>query len=194
VEWSNLLYACHDCNKNGAKGTRFPLENPKNRIKNPTFDSKTGLPTNTHITDLDAIEKPLLLNPEVTEPRNHLAINAIGEIYAINQSAKGEASIEVCRLQRQSLLLPRQKIIDNFVTRIKDQLDFYFDGKDRLSIEQLRNQIFGIFQEIREADHKSKEYTLVAYSIWQDIKGMLLTDFSPYRQDLIMTLFVDFNE
>ncbi len=124
VEWSNLLYACHDCNKVGAKGTRFPLENPKDRIKLPKFNSKTGLPINTHITDLDKIEKPLLINPEVTEPRNHLAINAIGEIYVLNKSPQGEATIQVCRLYRDTLLLARRGMIDDFACRIKEQLDF----------------------------------------------------------------------
>lgn len=190
VEWSNLLYACHECNKVGAKGTRFPLEDTKNRIKIPQFDSKTGLPTNTHITDLDAIEKPLLLNPEVTEPRNHLAINAIGEIYELNGSAIGKTTIEICRLQSQPLLLARQEIIDRFSVQIKRQLEFYIAGD--LTIEQLKKQIFAIFQEIKEAGNETKPYALVAYCIGQDIKNMLLSERKEILQRLVLRFFEEF--
>lgn len=139
---------------------------------------------------MDAIEKPLLLNPEVTEPRNYLIINAIGEIYALNQSAKGEKTISICRLYRDTLILARKTIIDNFANRIKQQLEFYIAGD--LTIEQLKKQIFAIFQEIKDADNEAKEYTLVAYCIGQDIKNMLLSERKEILQRLVLRFFEEF--
>ena len=71
-EWSNLLYACIDCNrintkkhggKTVGKGTRFPVEGK-------------------HATEPggDVNERPLLLNPMVDEPDEHLSINKRGFI------------------------------------------------------------------------------------------------------------------
>lgn len=102
-EWSNLLYACGECNrihtkKHGGvpvgKGTRFPVDGE-------------------HATEPgeEAKERPLLLNPLVDEPNDHLSIDETGIIR--EDSKSGEVSSRIFGLNiRQSLITDRLQAIE----------------------------------------------------------------------------------
>lgn len=193
IEWTNLLYACHACNRTGAKGTHFPLENAQKRVLTPVLDAQ-GLPTNTNITDLDQQEKPLLINPEITEPRKHLKINYLGNIVAVNQSKHGAKSIEVYDLKRENLNKRRSNIIQGFREDILQQLKFYYQNDNPLNIKQLKQQLFAIFEKIAKNDNATEPFTLVAYSILTDIENVLLidSDFLPEHKRLVLDIFLEF--
>lgn len=103
-EWSNLLYACIDCNrinkkKHGGvlvgKWSRFPVDGE-------------------HATEPggEVNERPRLLNPLVDEPDEHLSIDETGIIR--EESERGEVSSRILGLNiRQSLITDRLKAIED---------------------------------------------------------------------------------
>lgn len=66
--WSNLFFACDDCNRAGAKGNRFPIEAGQARISAPT----APLLKLKRIHHAVAGEPALLINPRVDDPFEHL--------------------------------------------------------------------------------------------------------------------------
>lgn len=110
AKWSNLLIACADCNRPRTqldhdmtnrvigKSTYFPLAIEALRAKGPN-----GL----------HLEKPLLLNPCVDNPSDHLVFLDDGRVEAANIggviSEKGEATIYYCGLARSELLQMRSR-------------------------------------------------------------------------------------
>jgi uncharacterized protein (TIGR02646 family) len=90
-EWTNLLLACPTCNQK--KKERFPLNDENKRLTGPgadnfRVDSKVLLG-----------ENPLLLNPELDDPREHLVylpqVNGKIEIALQGTSEKGKTTITV---------------------------------------------------------------------------------------------------
>jgi 5-methylcytosine-specific restriction endonuclease McrA len=176
AEWTNLLLACYDCNRNGVKGTRFPIKDKRNRISAPTDFS---------IQVLDEIEQPLLINPEVTNPANHLRVKKDGHLYPIQKSDKGKVTMEICKLDREPLLIKRQEIIDNFKNRIDFQLRQRYLSINPLTTEQLEAQLFLIFEDIAKQCTEEMEFTLIGYSIISYFKDMILDDIEePFRKEV----------
>ena len=103
-EWSNLLYACWDCNRinkqkygnvSVGKGARFPVKGK-------------------HATEPggEVNERPLLLNPMVDEPDEHLSIDKRGVI--TEKSERGRVTIRILGLNiRESLIKDRLKAIED---------------------------------------------------------------------------------
>lgn len=91
-EWTNLLFACEDCNRI-RKRQLFPLANdPAGRAR-------------THHDDLTQ-EAPLLLNPTTSpDPATHLTFDS--EV-AIGLTAVGSASVAAYSLNRVALLAVRR--------------------------------------------------------------------------------------
>lgn len=96
-EWENLIYCCKECNQ--YKGNYFPVY--EERMK----DSKSN----------PSLEIPLLLNPYQDNPEEHIKINENCHFEGISLS--GKQTIELLRLNRQSLILEREKI-KNKIDRI----------------------------------------------------------------------------
>ncbi len=90
--WSNLSYACPDCNEY-RKRDRFPLMVEADRARN-------------HHGNV-AAEQPLLLDPYgVKDPREHITFR--GEA-PIPGTAEGEATIEILALDRTTLARDRYR-------------------------------------------------------------------------------------
>jgi hypothetical protein len=86
----NLLPSCTKCNAGHGKGNQFPLSDPANRV---------------FIHGIALIrELPLLLNPYVDRPEDHLTFDAeLGTVQVRNGSVIGEASIRGYQLDREPL-------------------------------------------------------------------------------------------
>lgn len=67
--WSNLYFSCIKCNKNGNKGSLFPIEQGTLRSAAPTAPLANPIPNNYY--DFSA-EKCLLIEPRVDNPLEHL--------------------------------------------------------------------------------------------------------------------------
>ena len=111
--WENLFYSCHDCNGQRelldvptgierlmGKLDRFPLADEAKRAKAPGDECN---------------ETPLLLNPCLDNPEEHLEFFDAGEDRASLRhkggSAKGECSIETFALNRLDLVKARQELV-----------------------------------------------------------------------------------
>jgi uncharacterized protein (TIGR02646 family) len=92
-EWTNLVPTCPECNF--TKGGRFPVR----RRRAPVGSLGTELLT----------EEPLLLDPFVDNPEEHLVFTEAGNL--VSQTERGEATIEVLALNRLALVDARAKHI-----------------------------------------------------------------------------------
>ncbi len=101
MEWTNLVYACQKCNGKGAKGTKFPI------IRQRIYQENKDINGNIIYTDFDAnddflqSEEPLLLHPEIDEPKDHLSFKNNGKLIGITQ--RGRETIKICKLNRDLL-------------------------------------------------------------------------------------------
>ncbi|WP_264213396.1 AAA family ATPase [Leisingera thetidis] len=109
--WDNLLAACIDCNRQrnhlskmepsvqtSGKGNRFPLVDEAQRACSPSDDIGR--------------EQPLLLNPTMDEPSNHLVFDADGMVHS--DTERGNATIAVLGLNRVGLVQARQRVMTTF--------------------------------------------------------------------------------
>jgi hypothetical protein len=185
-EWSNLLLACQKCNQQGAKGNRFPIEG--NRLFTPTAD-----PTHyfiLHQTMLD--EKPLLLNPELVDPIDHLELDQNGGLQG--KSEQGRISIEIYNLNRDGLITRRLKIIQEFVHRINKQLLERFDPSvsNPLTPNQFQRQMVIIFEDLIEGQLPHVEYSFVYISFLKQFDTLVLPHIDHAFQPEIKTAFQTF--
>ena len=116
ADWENLFPSCIDCNRERSqirvasggnrikaktgKTNKFPLARGSRRAKRP----------NQHLR-----EQPLLLNPCCDDPQNHLRFTDEGMVLPSlgpreAQVPKGEATIEVCGLDRDNLVRERRAL------------------------------------------------------------------------------------
>ncbi|WP_204346195.1 AAA family ATPase [Psychroserpens algicola] len=111
-DWDNLLVACNVCNrsyysKSGKRGkaNRFPLLDESKRA----FSPKNPI----------SKETPLILNPCVDEPENHLTYTDDGKVSS--RTKQGQTSIMVLGLNRPELVEARKKTIvqiNNHINRL----------------------------------------------------------------------------
>lgn len=93
-DWNNLLLACKRCNGASNKGNLFPLKDPSKRAQH------NGL----SIAD----EEPLLINPSVMDPQEHISFH---QEVAKGITPEGKVSVEVLGLNR--LQESRLKVLNN---------------------------------------------------------------------------------
>ena len=97
--WSNLMYACEQCNRTYKKNY-FPLKDSAKRF-------------NPDVRDISQ-EEPLLINPyEEEHPENHLSFTGT-KIQALTN--KGDASITYYGLARKELDEPRREVYNDINT------------------------------------------------------------------------------
>jgi uncharacterized protein YoaH (UPF0181 family) len=97
-EWQNIVPACSKCNT--YKGNQFPVA--KVHAARPALGCRTT-------TELNAHEEPLLLHPYFDDPGEHLVVGERGVIAAKGKSPRGQATIDVCRLDREPLTNARAR-------------------------------------------------------------------------------------
>lgn len=79
-EWSNLILSCERCNN--AKSNHFPIQG--DRITTPQANYLEWRADSKSLLN----EKPLLLNPELDHPENHLIFFPDGSIQGRDERAK----------------------------------------------------------------------------------------------------------
>jgi len=100
-QWENLLLSCPDCNRTrrhegvaSGKSNRFPLEDETKRA----FD-----------IDDEMREKPLLLDPTIDNPADHLVYDWEGQV--LSDTLRGQMTIAIIGLNRPSLVMARKRAI-----------------------------------------------------------------------------------
>lgn len=181
-EWSNLLLACSKCNGKGAKGNFFPILG--NRIQNGTPFDDAGIFIRTSlIADRPSLinEKPLLLNPELDYPEQHLTFRYLGSLDGL--SVKGKKSIDIYRLNRDSLLKRRQEIVDRYVKQLKRIL--FKAKRGDYNPKGYKNTLRELFEEIEYTNIKTQEYILWRWHIFNHFSDCILSRISvTYRRPI----------
>lgn len=109
-DWQNLVPACSKCNT--YKANQFPVANA--HCVRPAVGCETT-------TELNAYEQPLLLHPYFDDPGEHLEVGEQGVIAA--KSPRGQATIEVCRLNRDPLKDARAREQRSAWREVKELMD-----------------------------------------------------------------------
>lgn len=127
--WSNLFYSCTDCNN--AKGTYFPLLNPKKRAKD-------------HLNDeLCKDEQPKLIDLVNEDPRKFIEYKLLEPFGIPGQNyLRGETMINAVGLRNENMLDERTAHW-KFVLSVKENAERVINklkGKDREEEIQIYNR------------------------------------------------------
>ncbi len=191
-EWTNLLPSCHDCNKGGGgKGTKFPIINDARRQSLPIFTATGALDTSAcgaHNTPLIE-ERPYLLHPEIDQPENCLQVNSIGELSGTDAEGRGEKTKEICNLNRENLLVARQKIVDRF----KEELEKIIGICTRRNLGRqalLEELEIVIIDHIEGGIDEDKPFSLVALQCVMRYEEIILPLFpNEEERELLINVF-----
>lgn len=134
-EWTNLLPACVQCNRDGGKHAKFPVIGRRvlspSILHNGELDLESFKASNKPLID----EEPYLLHPEIDLPEDYFGFEIDNEfkgirICGIDERGRGEQTINICKLNRHNLLLQRVEIvIDDFRRSVKGVFDKYANGR-----------------------------------------------------------------
>jgi hypothetical protein len=164
-EWSNLIPSCRTCNAEGAKGTKFPVAG--NRITGPSF--LDGALNQQHCLAHEkplSEEKPLLLHPEIDNPKIFLAFEPDPEkkgvgIKGIDAGGRGSETIRICALDKPHVS----------ISRIQDALYFFIQSIDT-RFKEIENGILPVdnfpkaikqtfLQAVDNAGNEKMQHTLL---------------------------------
>jgi len=151
-EWSNLLLACPKCNEQGAKGNRFPISNIRVSVHSHQYLADTS-----PLID----ENPLLLNPEIDNPREHFIFDVYGKIES--STIRGIATIEICKLDRINLNHNRKKEIIDDVFKILKPIILGFESNISIPKETFIIMLKNIFQDLENMQNPSNSYSLLGW-------------------------------
>ena len=163
-EWTNLLPACHDCNKNGVKGNHFPIEGTRKstfKDNNGTIDLDANQLMSAYLQD----EKPLLLNPETPnfDPFVYFEFNNVGQL--LPKSGKktfkfrqADETIKIIQLNRDKLFGFRKNAIQKI---FRGWLKEYYKDflTEKILKEYFEQQVLKIIQGIFENANPKEEYS-----------------------------------
>lgn len=104
--WSNLLFSCRNCNQSPAKVDKFPIEAGSKRLV--AEEEPPGA------------EMPLILDPYIDEPMNHLVFKrarfGLRERWGpIPLTTRGKRTIEILLLDRDDLLDLYEKHVEDHI-------------------------------------------------------------------------------
>lgn len=170
-EWSNLLLSCDCCNRTHKKN-HFPL-------------SASGIRSKT-TTDNLMLEEPLLLDPTVDEPNEHIGYR---EHVLFPKTERGKATIEKVGLNRKVDLIEdfetRVKILDGLIGRRErhyQKLKHHWEQLERLSdtLESLVEIGSSVLQMPPEFWEKLDEIQVTVDEEWRAIEGYISDPQEPY--------------
>ncbi|MFT7035372.1 MAG: hypothetical protein ACJA2S_003896 [Cyclobacteriaceae bacterium] len=176
-EWSNLLPACHDCNKKRSKSTKFPIEGA--RVNAPVINA--GIYRfNDHNLLARRLKRelPLLVHPEEPDfsPEAYFKFDKSGWMSpAANSSTRkyrrAKETIEnIIRLNRDPLFLNERKDgLRIYEKRLLSIFLLYFKNHQEhgkaAADSNLQHGFYDIMKEIREKGSPDKEYSF----FWSDV-------------------------
>jgi len=143
--WENLLLSCERCNRQ-CKKNLFPLLDDDKRA-------------HCHQDDI-AMETPLLINPTVTDPKNHIGFR--DEIpYPIDDSPYGKTTIAALGLDREELNEIRRTKLD----KLKILADIIKVAEASPNQEDLRQQAEKAHQFLLKSISPQAEYSAMVAAI-----------------------------
>lgn len=164
--WDNLLPSCPDCNRARnhrshvtgkqiklGKANRFPLEDEDKRATKPENEQK---------------EMPLLLNPCVDKPEDHLEFRE-GVLRPMSDDAgplheKARTSIEVYALNRPLLIQSRLEVLKHvnlFIGTIRDAIEDEAAASGQAVKQRLRKRIHRRMADLEQISGPEHQFTLM---------------------------------
>ncbi|WP_432983964.1 hypothetical protein [Dactylosporangium sp. CA-233914] len=167
-EWRNIVPACDQCNSGDGKQDQFPIAGRRvlavDELTNPN-----------DVTELDAIEQPLLLHPYSDDPERHLVFGLAGAVGPRDGSAKGRETIAVCRLDRAALMDDRARLQEQVRTEVA--LAFLEAGRGEMTLA-------AALERVREKHAGTRaEYSAAGRQALLDAVGDLADQAARYRAD-----------
>lgn len=199
-EWTNLFPACHDCNKNGVKGNRFPIAGIRATV--PLLPNGT-INENEMDFESDSLltkEKPLLLHPEDPkfDPFYYFKFDNKGKIMEVGRGdsdrfKRANATIEIVDLNREKLQIHRRKKeIKDLQYQIKG---FYLNYlRDRYELdenrasERLKRDFFRVLNIIKRKANPKEEYSFFWNYLFLNIGIVLQTCLKPKYRTIFLEL------
>lgn len=170
-EWTNLLPACHDCNKRGVKGNRFPIAGIRQTspiLREGVIDANE---LNAHTSQELLAEEALLLHPEQVnfDPFNYFKMNSNGEVLPRGgngtlRKRKAQSTIDTVCLNREKLkLIFRKASINRLVQHIKgiylNYLKDYINQGEERALERFKSDYFAILDQIVSNARPTEKYS-----------------------------------
>ncbi|NJK31730.1 MAG: hypothetical protein HC927_04535 [Deltaproteobacteria bacterium] len=133
-DWRNLLLSCESCNRpntRSADGRRigkwdhFPLADESKRAEAPGGEAE---------------EEPLLINPLVEDPGEHLAVTKEGVLFAVDGSKRGQACIDLLGLNDRDLPDERGRAYED-AYRMYTELLLARLGQNHVRVMELQKQL-----------------------------------------------------
>ncbi|AUD05715.1 HNH endonuclease [Spirosoma pollinicola] len=184
-EWSNLVLSCEKCN--GRKLHNFPLQDEANRVSVPTL-TNNGLPISDCCRADKTIllaEHPLLLNPELDNPDEHLIFRPNGTIDA--KTERGKKSIELYFLERDELITNRKNMTDDVVEDLKKHLLNFLSRE--INEQTYRYVTQGVYERAALNRQTDKAYSRVANALFDDFETFVVSQFPSGQQAYIRQSF-----
>ena len=123
--WDNLLLSCGSCNT--SKGTKFKIKKTIVTYDNESFDDIHNLGTS-----YDAIEEPMMVNPEKEDILDKLVFDKEGNIGSLDDRLIYTIN-DVCNLNRNELVQKRVKILNDFINKINEHYLLFLKEEAGLS-------------------------------------------------------------
>ena len=182
-EWSNLLLVCPKCNGKNAKGNQFPIDGIRVFVHTKKiYPHKTSL----------ANEKPLLLNPELDNPREHFIFDEYGKIEGI--TVRGKRTVKICKLDRKELnIVRRKKIIDNTFIQLK-RLIVGFESKESMPGKTFISMLKIIFKELANRQNSYHSYALLGWYMFYNFDKFVRVHINTNFQEPIIEAWNRYRE
>lgn len=178
-EESNYLLSCHACNR--SKTDKFKTIGKKvvSRQDDPNewkVDSKSFL-----------LENALMLHPDIDPINENTYFTKDGFIHPINNNEKAIYTINVCSLNRESLVERRKFIIESIFSDLKAAIvQFNTLSKSDVELDYLVNILFKtVFDKIKDNTEKDKEFSNLYIKIFSNISNFFNDSFNEYHQNII---------
>ena len=166
--------SCPVCNNK--KGFKFPVKN--------TIELNGSI---TDLQKLNKLEEPLIINPEIDDPKNFFFFNEkTGEIIAVNNNERAEKTIEICKLNRTNLLENRKGLYDN----IKSQINLI-----NLTALQKNVDLSKAVEKIIEHFYKEQKnkYSAFHEQIWNTFENTIIQLFSEKLKRNVLKTYIKYN-
>lgn len=180
-EWTNLMPACHDCNKGRSKHTHFPINGV--RVAVPTLVG--GIVNRPDCllesATLYANEIPLLLNPEITgfDPNHYFRMTPTGRFkprpaVGTLDYERADKTITTMRLNRSKLyVIERKIVIVTYIERVSMHFLQLLSGE--IQPAAFDNILLAILKEINENSKvkNTSQYSFFWKSFLNNFKDMI---------------------
>jgi hypothetical protein len=113
-------------------------------------------------------EKPLLLHPEADEPEMHLIFLPDGRIKAKEKSSRGKTTIDICKLNRKTLVTERNRMINKFYEGLFISLHKFKENE--IGEEKFWDKLDEIFEKIKEAQKKHRPYSRLGWFLFEEFE------------------------